>query len=73
MALDALLPGQAGVVTDLAVGEGLQKRLNAFGLVPGTVVHCCYRSPDKTVTALAFRGTVLALRTKDLKNILVRC
>lgn len=72
MALDALLPGQTGVVTDMAVDPWLKKRLRAFGLVPGTLVRCCYRSPDRSVTALALRGTVLALRTKDLKSIRVQ-
>jgi len=73
MSLDTLQPGQTGVVIQLDVDEALLQRLKAFGLVPGTAVSCCYRSPDKSVTALRFRGTVLALRTKDLRRIRVRC
>ncbi len=73
MALDGLLPGQSGVVMDMAVDRGLKKRLFDFGMVPGTFVRCCYRSPDRTVTAIALRGTVLALRTKDLRHIWVQC
>lgn len=73
MALDELLPGQQGVVTDITVDQRLKARLYDFGMVPGTAVRCCYRSPDKCVTAIALRGTVLALRTKDLKHIRVQC
>ena len=71
MALDLLLPGASGVVVRMDVGEGLALRLRNFGLVPGTRVHCRYRSPDGTVTALELRGTVIAMRTRDLKGIRV--
>ena len=73
MALNELLPGQSGVVADMAVSPGLKRRLFDFGMVPGTFVRCCYRSPDRAVTAIALRGTVLALRTKDLIHIRVQC
>jgi len=73
MALSELLPGQSAVVTDIAVEPRLRTRLCDFGMVPGTAVRCCYRSPDISVTAIALRGTVLALRTNDLKHIRVQC
>lgn len=50
----------------------LRDRLQDFGLIPGTVVTACYRSPDRGVTALEFRDTVIALRTRDLKGVRVR-
>ena len=71
MGLDLLMPGDTGVVVQMAVGEALALRLRNFGLVPGTRVHCRYRSPDGSVTALELRGTVIALRTRDLKGIRV--
>lgn len=71
--LDLLKPGRQGVVTVVCVEKRLRERLRAFGLVPGTVVRCSYRNPWGDVTALHFRGSTLALRTKDLRKIRVRC
>lgn len=60
------------LVTQIAACPELKKRLRAFGLVPGTRVVCRYRSPGGKVTALAFRGMVLAMRTRDLGKIRVQ-
>lgn len=70
--LHCVSPGECAVVTEIAVGKALTARLRDFGLVPGTAVRCCYRSPGGQVTALALRGSVLALRTRDLEKIRVR-
>ena len=66
------LNGKA-VVTAITVKTELARRLRDFGLIPGTQVCCRYRDPSGRVTALELRGTVIALRTRDLKQILVRC
>ena len=71
--LDLLKPGRKGIVTAVCVDRSLRDRLRSFGLVPGTVVRCSYRNPWGDVTALNFRGSTLALRTKDLRKIRVRC
>lgn len=73
MGLDQICPGRSGVVTQIAVEEALHRRLDDFGFVPGTRVQCCYRSPGGQVTAIWCRGTVIALRTRDLKKIQVQC
>lgn len=71
--LDLLRPGTQAVVIKVGTEEALRHRLRDFGLVPGTRVRCRYRCPWGTVTALELRGSVLALRTADLKKIRVRC
>lgn len=71
MRLDRLMPGRWATVTAIAVPKELRRRLRDFGLVVGTKVCCRYRSPRSDVTALELRGTVIALRTRDLK--LIRC
>ncbi|MBP3305733.1 MAG: ferrous iron transport protein A [Oscillospiraceae bacterium] len=71
MALERLMPGDVGVVVRMALGDALEGRLRCFGLVPGTRVQCRYLSPDGSLTALELRGTVIALRTRDLKGIRV--
>ncbi len=72
ISLDRLEPGIRSTVTEIRSPEPLRSRLRQFGLVPDTVVSVCYRSPDGGVTALELRGTVIALRTRELKKIRVR-
>ena len=72
MELDCLRLGQQAVVTCVDTDDFLKARLRAFGMVPGTQVLCSYRTPDGSVTALEFRGTVIALRTRDMRKIRVR-
>ncbi len=71
--LDCIRPGMRAVVTQIYTDAAMQRRLKAFGLVPGTVVRCRYRCPWGDVVALELRGSVLALRTRDLRKIRVRC
>lgn len=70
--LDKLPHGVPAVVTCVGAQETLSSRLRALGLVKGTRVALRYRSPDGGVTALEFRGTVVALRTRELKKIRVQ-
>lgn len=73
MGLDTLRPGREAVVEQMNVSKDLSCRLADFGFVPGTRVRCCYRSPGGQVTAIGCRGSVIALRTRDLRCIRVRC
>ena len=70
--LDRLEPDIFCTVLEVRSPEPLRSRLRQFGLVAGTVVSVRYRSPDGGVTALELRGTVVALRTRELKKIRVR-
>lgn len=69
--LDLLRPGVTAVVLKVDTEEALRRRLRDFGLVPGTRVRCRYRCPWGTVMALELRGSVLALRSADIKRIRV--
>ena len=72
LTLDRLHLGQKAVVTYMDTDAFLTERLHAFGMIPGTQVRCRYRTPGGSVTALEFRGTVVALRTRDMKKIRVQ-
>ena len=67
--LDRLHLNQQAVVTAIHTAPALLLRLRQFGMVPGTPVRCRYRSPGGGVTAVECRGSVLAIRTRDLKRI----
>lgn len=73
ISMDQMKLGQLGVVTHIDTDAHLRRRLADFGVVPGTQVACRYRSPGGSVTALEFRDTVLAMRTRDMRKIRVRC
>ena len=73
LGLDQVRLGLQAVVTHIEAEPLLKGRLRDFGCVPGTAVCCRYRSPGGFVTAMEVRGTMLALRTRDLKKIRVRC
>ena len=69
----ARLPlGTSAIVIQMGCRKELVHRLRDFGLVPGTMVVPNYRSPGGGVTALEFRGVVIALRTWDLKGVRVQ-
>ena len=72
LTLDRLEPDVCCAVLEVRSPEPLKSRLRQFGLVAGTEVNIRYRSPDGGVTALELRGTVVALRTRDLRKIRVR-
>ena len=70
MGLNQMGLGKMARVTGV---EGmLKRRLKDFGLVPGTRVCCRYRTPGGSVTAVEFRGTTVALRTRDMQAIRVQ-
>ena len=71
--LDGLRPGAAAVVMEVHGSIGLLDRLKDFAFVPGTRVKCLYAGPGGKVKAMACRGSVIALRTRDIGKILVRC
>ncbi len=69
--LDSLCVGRRGVILRIHTDPWLKSRLRSLGLIPGTTVSCRYRTPCGKVTAVEFRGTVVALRTRDLRKIWV--
>lgn len=69
ISLDQLRLGVKALVTQIQVSPVISRRLRDFGLIPGTAVCCRYRSPGGHVTALELRGTVVAIRTRDLQKI----
>lgn len=72
MMLENIRPGIRAVVTKIPDTSALKSRLREFGLVPGTELSCRFLSPGEDLAALELRGTVIALRLKDLKGITVR-
>lgn len=70
--LDQLCTGVWANVIGIDTSRQLRQRLREFGLVPGTRVRRRYASPGGDVVAIELRGSVLALRTQDLRKIRVQ-
>jgi ferrous iron transport protein A len=70
--LSELPIGTTGRVTGLTAGGNTRRRLLDLGLVPGTPVKAVRRSAFGDPTAFLIRGTTLALRSEEAKEILVR-
>ena len=70
--LDQLRTGVWAKVIGIDTECQLKQRLREFGLIPGTRVRRRYASPGGDVVAIELRGSVLALRTRDLRKIRVQ-
>ena len=60
-----------GIVKKINVTGSIKRRLLDIGLIPGAEVKYLFSSPFKEPKAYLIRGTVIALREEESKNILV--
>ncbi len=72
--LNCLKEGEEGRVMSLETGGSLRRRLLDFGLIVGTPVRCLRKSPWGSPIIYRVRGTMLAIRACDSRQIRVeRC
>lgn len=69
--LNEINPGQQAVVQELMSTGSMRRRLLDIGLIKNTRVECIGRSPGGDPSAFLIRGAVIAIRSEDLKDILV--
>lgn len=67
--LDKLPVNETGKILNLNINNGLKRRLLDLGLISGTQVKKLYKSPFNDPCAYLIKGSVIALRNKDTKNI----
>ena len=70
--LDQVCTGIWACVIDIDTSANLRDRLRDFGLVPGTRVCRRYATPGGDIIAMELRGSVVAMRKRDMKHIRVR-
>lgn len=70
--LNDMKPGERAVVSQLKSTGSMRRRLLDIGLVENTEVECLGRSPGGDPTAFLIRGAVIAIRSEDCVNILIR-
>ncbi|MBU4515592.1 MAG: FeoA family protein [Eubacteriales bacterium] len=70
--LASLPTGSLAVVGELRAATQFRRRLLDLGFVPGTIVRAVRRSPVGDPIAVDIRGTTIALRLDDARQITVR-
>lgn len=69
--LDKLPIKKEGKIKKLDVSPNLKRRLLDLGLVYDTKIKCLYKSPLNDPKAYLVRGSIIALRSEDAKNIYI--
>lgn len=70
--LNELNPGETAVVKELKTRGSIRRRLLDIGLVKDTKIECVGKSPAGDPAAFLIRGAVIAIRSEDMKGIVVR-
>ena len=70
--LNELNPGETAVVKELKTMGSIRRRLLDIGLVKDTKIECVGKSPAGDPAAFLIRGAVIAIRSEDMKDIVVR-
>ena len=70
--LNELNPGETPVVKELKTRGSIRRRLLDIGLVKDTKIECVGKSPAGDPAAFLIRGAVIAIRSEDMKDIVVR-
>ena len=61
-----------GRIDKIECGEGIKRRLLDMGLVKGTNIVPILVSPSGDPRAFLVRGTIIAIRKEDTKNIKIK-
>ena len=67
--LNQLPLNKSGKINKIECGEGIKSRLLDMGLVKGTEITPILISPSGDPRAFLVRGTIIAIREEDAKNI----
>ncbi len=71
LSLDKLPLNQTGNIQTIKCSGILERRLLDLGLVKNTPITALFRSPLGDPTAYEFRGSIIAIRSDEAKNIYV--
>ena len=72
MLLTALGIGECAIIEHILEHSLLYTRLTDLGFSNGAEIECLFKSPLGDPTAYLIKGTVIALRSNDAKNIIIR-
>ena len=70
--LNVMKRGELASVIRINADKKTKQRLEDLGIVPDTKIRCVMKSPLGDPIAYLFREAVIALRSEDSRNILVK-
>lgn len=71
VSLNELKPGEKAYVTRIKTKGSMRRRFLDIGLVDKTKVECIGKSPLGDPSAYIIRGSVIAIRSKDCRDIYI--
>lgn len=71
LTLDKTNIGDIVKITKINSDSDIKRRLNDLGIIKNSILKCVLKSPFKDPSAYLVRGTIIALRSDDSKNIVV--
>ena len=69
MTLNNLSVGESCIIKKINDSSKIKRRLLDIGLIPGTKVECVLSNPSNDSLAYLIRGTTIAIRKIDSKEI----
>lgn len=60
-------------IESLNCNENILRRLLDLGIIKNTTIMPILKSPSGNTTAFRVRGSTIALRSEDSKNIIIKC
>lgn len=70
--LNQLSVGEKAKVDALEATGSMRRRLLDIGLIENTEIECIGRSPSGDPSAFLIRGAVIAIRSEDCADILIK-
>lgn len=71
--LNELDINSVGKIKEISCHSNIKRRLLDLGIIPSTYVTPVFKSTGGDPVAYEIRGTILAIRNQDAKNILIEC
>lgn len=69
--LNKLPINKIGIIKKLNSNETIKRRLLDLGMVKNTIIKTLYKSPLGDPVAYLMRGSIIAIRNDDAKNIFI--
>ena len=70
--LDTINLNEKYYICDILLDKHIKKRLYDFGIIEQAEIEALYKSPFNDPVAYLIKGTIVAIRNDDAKNIIVR-
>lgn len=71
LTLDKIMPGDSARIININANSSIKRRLLDLGIAPNSIIKSEFKSPFNDPVAYLIKGTTIALREEDAKNIMV--